>query len=1254
MNDQEYKTKIQKVLTAFTQTDLSSACLELFNVLGYDTGRRMPFKEKTWDYFNEFIIAGDPRFNKTKALVEQEWLSVDLLFQLATQDLQKAIPGFTRKVVLKDDKTRMAIESYLFLAVELRHKEYSRSTLAQITREVNKVFSMPVLIVFRYGSMITLSVINRRVHKKDERKDVLEKVTLIKDIDVSNPHRAHVEILFDLALPELQRKHDCANFVELHEAWQKTLDAKELNKKFYQQLSNWYFWAMENASFPADIEPNAEIRNAVNLIRLITRVIFVWFIKEKKLVPDVLFNKTSLKAILKDFLKNKSSHVYYNAILQNLFFAVLNQKMTERGFAQDGTLADNKNQYGVKNLFRYGALFAISEKEALALFRDVPFLNGGLFDCLDKPDDNGKIIYVDGFSRNPKKQAVVPDYLFFSDEQDIDLNEIYGSRNKRYKVRGLIDILSDFKFTVAENTPIEEEVALDPELLGKVFENLLASYNPETRTTARKQTGSFYTPREIVDYMVDESLIQYLKTSLLKEVPGFVELGVKQIDIFGNESRSKQLVIENKADISPWQGREDELESDLRKLVAYSDAPQPFDRNDAQRLLQAIDAVKILDPACGSGAFPMGILHKLVHILHKLDENNEQWKERQLRKARQLDDPIIRDKTIAGIESAFANNELDYGRKLFLIENCIYGVDIQPIAVQIAKLRFFISLIVDQKKQPEKDNLGILALPNLETKFVSANTLIGLEKPTQLSFRNPDVERLEKELKILRHQYFTAGSRREKLACQRKDKELRRKISEALVADGWGRDTAQQIADFDPYDQNSSSPFFDPEWMFGVTNGFDVVIGNPPYLESRHPSFRDHLKTLYQNSCKNRWGSDSCLVTRGADLLTYFFETSISIISPSGVIVFITQNAWLDTEYGIKIQNFLLKHTNVLQIIDSEYRYFPAGEGPNINTVITVFKGNKAFALNTTSFCVLRKNVNEIDTKKFHNILDNADMKVNAFSYSDGRLLKYKWGVLLNSDSFLLDLFDLIEEKATTLNKIPNYFNTFYFGQGLNLLKTCFVPADTLRTMDVDLKQCVPILYSGSPFFLNSTDWYLVRKGSVEKTIERKLHSNGYSLFDQNATRKKSPALIMPRGVSKHFCCLNNISAFSLSCVDVYNTDSNTEDQIVFNLWCYFNSSLFWLLREISGRKNLGGGLLKSEAADLTNFPVYLDLNFDFKNVIPNFQRNALETLEELKTKEHQLLDKIIFDYLGLATADRVRCVNYLCKAIQFRSERAK
>ena len=142
---------------------------------------------------------------------------------------------------------------------------------------------------------------------------------------------------------------------------------------------------------------------------------------------------------------------------------------------------------------------------------------------------------------------------------------------------------------------------------------------------------------------------------------------------------------------------------------------------------------------------------------------------------------------------------------------------IQPIAVQIAKLRFFYLLIIDEKKQPGKENLGIRSSPNLETKFVSANTLIGIEKPRQRSFETPEMGKLEKDLKQLRHHYFNAKTRKEKVHCQKQDKELRQKIAKLLMTAGWDISTAKQIVQFDPYDQNAGSPFFDQEWMFGIS-----------------------------------------------------------------------------------------------------------------------------------------------------------------------------------------------------------------------------------------------------------------------------------------------------------------------------------------------------------------------------------------------------------------------------------------------------
>ena len=429
--------------------------------------------------------------------------------------------------------------------------------------------------------------------------------------------------------------------------------------------------------------------------------------KEKGLLPEGIFDPDKANALLIDSSAEEST--YYKAILQNLFFATLNQEMGKRGYREE------LEESGDHNFYRYSGLLK-DPPELSRLLANIPFMNGGLFDCLDEVDGTEVKLGVDGFSDDKGNVLELPNDLFFGDERLVDLSNAYGdNKYESAKVAGLISILNRYKFTVAENTPIEEEVALDPELLGKVFENLLASYNPETGATARKQTGSFYTPREIVDYMVDESLHCSVK------------------------SRMEASCRESK-----------EIEPRLRHLFAYNDGPHQFTNEETDALIGAIDSTKILDPACGSGAFPMGVLHKLVFVLKKLDPGNGRWRSRQVAKAREISDPVVRERVVADIEQTFGSNELDYGRKLYLIENCIYGVDIQPIAVQISKLRFFISLVVDQKVNKDLENLGIRPLPNLETRFVAANTLMVLDKPAQQMLRGTDIDAKEAELKQVR------------------------------------------------------------------------------------------------------------------------------------------------------------------------------------------------------------------------------------------------------------------------------------------------------------------------------------------------------------------------------------------------------------------------------------------------------------------------------------------------------------------------
>jgi len=576
----------------------------------------------------------------------------------------------------------------------------------------------------------------------------------------------------------------------------------------------------------------------------------------------------------------------------------------------------------------------------------VPFLNGGLFECLDDKTQN---LYIDGFSDQMTKgeKLIVPDYLFFGIEEKVDLSTEYGAKNKAAKeaaVKGLINILKSYKFTITENTPIEEDVALDPELLGKVFENLLASYNPETKTTARKQTGSFYTPREIVNYMVDESLIAYLKNNILNEDEVYQEMGATQTNLLGNVGKVGQLGLNDKIGRSKYGGTTEQLDKDLHQLFSF-DTINPFAKNEGlqKQIIKALDKCTILDPACGSGAFPMGALQKMVHVLHKVDPNGQEWKQRQIDKVNnaierleEIEDSQIREQSIKDlelqkqdIEDAFENNELDYGRKLFLIENCIYGVDIQSIATQISKLRFFISLVVDQKINPNKENFGIRPLPNLETKFVAANTLVGIDKPSnQLSlYDTKEVKALEKELKIIRHKLFSAKTKDTKLKYRQKDEDLRNAIAAELIKSDWANDTAEKLASWDPYDQNASSSFFDPEWMFDMKNGFDVVIGNPPYIQIKDIPEKD----------KPYYVKNYVFATGRFNIFYFFIENSKRYSSESGITSYIVPDRILLNTQTVAIREWLITNQELINITSFDESVFDSAV---VDSVILTYKNH--------------------------------------------------------------------------------------------------------------------------------------------------------------------------------------------------------------------------------------------------------------------------------------------------------------------------
>ncbi len=770
-------------------------------------------------------------------------------------------------------------------------------------------------------------------------------------------------------------------------AVREAFSVEALTKEFYVKLFDWYSWAMNKkmkVSFPNDVTTDDDDRVNLSeaLIRLITRLMFIWFVKQKNIVPAALFDVEALKDILKGFDPTSTEqNNYYRAILQNLFFATLNCQPARRRFVDKG-MKGLSHQYGVKTCYRYKDELKDPTSFKDSLMAGIPFLNCALFDCLDRVADAKRgtpETLLDGFSKTKKRQAHLPNVLFFHPE------------------RGLVTLFNLFEFTVDENNADDSDIALDPELLGKVFENLLSAFNPETQETARKATGSFYTPREIVDYMVAESLRAYLKTKVPSLTPEQLD------DLFDQTDAAER-----------------------GKAV--------FDADLTDRLLDALYDCRILDPACGSGAFPMGILHCMVRLFAKLDPGKTKQQLRLLKryeedKKRVSDDmtPAEREDYLRTLKEQWEEGNLhaDYARKLYIIENCIYGVDIQPIATQISKLRFFISLLCDQLRgnwDPTKENNGLLSLPNLEAKFVCANTLIPLPKVDggELALTSDGVLELREKLQQNRHKIFGARSSEAKARWKAKDQDLRdqlretvkavvltpdarriamcekeiallqkqrlavaepklelvtRRVGETLFDEGREEivtidvnadkreaiDTAiaqrkreiaaerskvhlmeadyhsdveklaAKVAAWDPYDQNASSDFFDAEWMFNIKDGFDIVIGNPPYGAKLDETTKSSLQLFY-STAKTVKG-----VKGSIDSFAVFTERGYRLVSIGGTAAFIIPMSFTSSDSMGQLHSLLLQNCSQLKISSYAVRPQPIFLDAVVNTCILMF-----------------------------------------------------------------------------------------------------------------------------------------------------------------------------------------------------------------------------------------------------------------------------------------------------------------------------
>ncbi|MDR2762066.1 MAG: N-6 DNA methylase [Planctomycetaceae bacterium] len=562
---------------------------------------------------------------------------------------------------------------------------------------------------------------------------------------------------------------------------------QELCNDFYIQIRNWYYWAAKTSD--EDIHSPAPPEF---VLRLIIRLLLCFFLQAKGLIPKELFQEGIVNACLTQPRKAKNyMSRYYNTILFNLFFHCLNTPITEREkFYENKSLIENWTYLK-------------------GLFQKIPFLNGGLF-----------YMY-------PQDDFELENTFFFS---DIHTQQIY-ELDERCPVEGILRILSRYKFTLSaeELTGDEYIQAVDPEFIGKVFESLLACIDADTKENRRKVTGSYYTPKEIVDYMVKESLDVY-------------------------EKNGKDLMD-----------------------------------------------CKILDPACGSGAFPCSLMNEILRR-------------------------IIRDKKLPQKER--------YNAKLEILKKVIYGVDIQPIAVQITVLRLFLSLIQDVESTNDfRDNYGISPLPNLETRFICANSLISLERKSG-QLQSQQTRKAIKRLLETRKKYLTAGSLAEKILLQEQDANYREDLRTSLEDNGdMTHETAEQMLQWSPYDQTTSTSFFDSQYMFGVTDGFDIIIGNPPYGATISNRDKEYFKLNYSSAktIKN--------VQKGSvDTYSLFIEQGYNLIKLDGTVHYIVPISITSSDSATGIHKLLEDNCSVIKVSSYAVRPQPIFENAVVNTSIFFFQ----------------------------------------------------------------------------------------------------------------------------------------------------------------------------------------------------------------------------------------------------------------------------------------------------------------------------
>jgi hypothetical protein len=699
----------------------------------------------------------------------------------------------------------------------------------------------------------------------------------------------------------------------------------------------------------------------------------------------------------------------------------------------------------------------------------IPFLNGGLFEA----DYDWRSIHIN-----------IPNDFFSNTtiNREGDLGD------------GVLDIFDRYNFTVKEDEPLEKDVAVDPEMLGKVFENLLEIKD-------RKSKGAFYTPRDIVHYMCQESLISYLDTTLNYNPVTYQELGKEQIDMFGNSSRSEQLALESVADDFIKVPRQDlevllkEGASVINNDALVENTGRETKRNHfqlpeririyANEIDYALSNIKVCDPAIGSGAFPVGIMNE-----------------------------IVKTREILSIFLPHQENRSAYELKRHCIQENIYGVDIDHSAIDIAKLRLWLSLVVD-----EEDFFKIKPLPNLDYKIIRGDSLFGFPEGIVKN------QKAENELEILKEEFFNETNHEKKTI-------LREKINTTIEK------ILKTTNEFIAYRVDFDYRLFFSE-VFHKNKGFDIVIGNPPYVSAL--GLKKILNREEYSALKLNYETAKGTV----DLYIYFFEKGIKLLKKGGILSFISPNRYLSASYGEELRRFIYKNAIIHSIIDySDVKVFSEA---STYPVLTFIKNIKLF-----NYKILIGQYKNSENRIVYHQTDSS--KLNS-------LTGFIWGFLLN---------DKISLTAKVL------------AQSEPLLNICKINA-TSTTAEADLYHSMINERDGYKLINTGTidrysnNWgkdYLTDKG--EKYLHpflpknsKKISTNRHSLY---ASAKIILAKIALR-TEAFFDENGEYASINTNCLHSFANDINPK-----YLLAWINSKLFQYIYEcfFEGLKMQGGYLLYS------------------------------------------------------------------------------